>query len=172
MHGRVGRAQRQVVAVERDVDVAERDLVVQQVAHELVQALGEMGAAAVDADERDGPAGVLLDDLVRDAYERAADVVLVEDDDLLVGQAVPSWPLGTGLKGRRQGSSGGRRLAAVMRAQRRDAHRDRARRDDPAPRWPSPGTRAPSSAPITTEDSRTGATSETGARVSANSTST
>ena len=38
--------------------------------------------------------------------------------------------------------------------------------------WPSSSTRAPSSAPITTLDSRTGATRETGARVSAKSTST
>ena len=94
---------RQVVAVERDVDVAERDLGVEQVADEPVQARGEMGAAAVDADEGDGPAAVLLDDLVRDAHERAADVVLVEDD-LLLGHSGPSWPLGTGLKGRGGGT--------------------------------------------------------------------
>ena len=87
-----------VVAVERDVDVAERDLLVQQVADEPVQAGGEVRAAAVDAHEGDGAAVVLLDHLVRDAHERTADVVLVEDD-LLIGQTVPSWPLGTGLKG-------------------------------------------------------------------------
>ena len=44
-----------------------------------------MRAAAVDADQRDGAAGVLLHDLVRDAHERASDVVLVQDDALLVG---------------------------------------------------------------------------------------
>ena len=98
MHGRVDRPRGDVVAVERDVDVAERDLLVEQVADELVQAGGEMRAAAVDAHEGDGPAAVLLDHLVRDAHERAADVVLVEDD-LLFGHTVPSWPLGTGLKG-------------------------------------------------------------------------
>ena len=70
---------------------------VQQVAHEPVQARGEVRAAAVDADERDGPAGVLLDDLVRDAHERAAHVVLVEDD-LWFRHPVPSWPRGTGLR--------------------------------------------------------------------------
>jgi hypothetical protein len=43
-----------------------------------------MRAAAVDADERDGAAGVLLHDLVRDADERTSDVVLVQDDALLV----------------------------------------------------------------------------------------
>ena len=70
----------------------------EQVADELVQASGEMRAAAVDAHEGDGPAAVLLDHLMRDAHERAADVVLVEND-LLIGQTVPSWPLWTWLKG-------------------------------------------------------------------------
>jgi hypothetical protein len=70
----------------------------------------------VDAHQGDGLGVVLLDDLVRDADERAADVVLVEDDLLF--------------------------------------------------------RRAPSSAPITPLDSLTGATRLTGARVSANSTST
>ena len=78
---RLGR--RDVVAVEGDVEVAERDIGLEQVADELVQAAGEMDAAAVDADEGDGAAGVLLDDLVRDADECAADVVLVEDDFFL-----------------------------------------------------------------------------------------
>ena len=36
-------------------------------------------AATVDADERDLPVGVLLDDLVRDPHERSPHVVLVED---------------------------------------------------------------------------------------------
>ncbi len=98
MHGRVDRARRDVVAVERDVDVPERDVLVEQVADELVQAGGEMRAAAVDAHEGDGAAAVLLDHLMRDAHERTADVVLVEND-LLFGQTVPSWPHGTGLKG-------------------------------------------------------------------------
>ena len=48
-------------------------------------ARGEVRASSVDADERDGAAGVLLHDLVRDADERASDVVLVQDDALLVG---------------------------------------------------------------------------------------
>ena len=100
VHRRVDRAGGDVVAVEGDVDVAERDLGVEQVAHQPVQAGGEMRAAAVDADERDGLAGVLLDDLVRDAHERPADVVLVEDDLGVVHSHVPSWPRGTGLKGR------------------------------------------------------------------------
>ena len=45
-----------------------------------VQPLGEVRAAAVDADERDGAVGVLLDDLVGDPHERAAHVIAVEDD--------------------------------------------------------------------------------------------
>ena len=73
----------EVVAVEGDVDVAPRHVGVEQVAHEPVQARGEMGAAAMDAHQRDVSVSVLLDDLVRDAHERAADVVLVEDDDTL-----------------------------------------------------------------------------------------
>ena len=96
--GSTGRV-RHVVAVERDVDVPERDLFLQQLADEPVQPGGEMGAAAVDAHEGDGPAAVLLDHLVRDTHERAADVVLVEDDASVLA-TVPSWPLGTWLKGR------------------------------------------------------------------------
>ena len=76
---RIGPARAEVVAVERDVDVAERHVLVEEVAHELVQAVGEMRAAPVDAHEGDRTTAVLLDHLVRDAYERAADVVLVED---------------------------------------------------------------------------------------------
>ena len=94
----VGPAGGEVVAVEGDVDVAAGDLDVEQVADEPVQARGEMRAATVDAHQRDVPVGVLLDDLMRDAHERAADVVLVEDN-LLLGHSRPSWPLGTGLKG-------------------------------------------------------------------------
>src|SRR5215213_1202495 len=74
-----------------------------------------MGAAAMDAHQRDVSVGVLLDDLVRDAHERAADVVLVEDD-LLLGHSRPSWPLGTGLKGcAGEPSSGLGRLIWVSR---------------------------------------------------------
>ena len=70
-----------VVAVEGDVDVAERDLGVEQVLDEAVDPAGEHRAAAVDADDREPLGlGVLLDDLVRDAHERAPDVVPIEDD--------------------------------------------------------------------------------------------
>ncbi len=47
---------------------------------ERVEPAGEVRAATVDAHQRHGAAGVLLHDLVRDAHERTADVVLVEDD--------------------------------------------------------------------------------------------
>jgi hypothetical protein len=70
-----------VVAVEGDVDVAVRQAGVEQVLDERVDAPAEHRAAAVDPDDRE-PLGlrVLLHDLVRDPYERAPDVVLVEDD--------------------------------------------------------------------------------------------
>src|SRR3954449_7621464 len=60
--------------------------------------VGGCAPSAVDAHEGDRATAVLLDHLMRDAHERAADVVLVEDD-LRIGQHVPSWPLRTGLKG-------------------------------------------------------------------------
>jgi len=43
----------------------------------------------VNADQRELTAGVLLDDLVRDAHQGPADVVAVEDDLLSVGDPVP-----------------------------------------------------------------------------------
>jgi hypothetical protein len=70
-----------VVAVEGDVDVPQRDLVAGELADECVQAARDDRAARVDADQRQalGP-GVLLDDLVRDPHQRAAQVVAVEHD--------------------------------------------------------------------------------------------
>jgi hypothetical protein len=76
----IGGPRGEVVAVERDVDVPERDLGVAEVADELMQPRREVGASAVDAHERHGAVGVLLHDLVRDPHERASDVVLVQDD--------------------------------------------------------------------------------------------
>jgi hypothetical protein len=100
VHRRIDRPGRDVVAVEGDVEVAERHLLVEQIAHQPVQAGGEVRAAAVDADERHGLPGVLLHDLMRDAHERPPDVVLVEDDLRKVHPHVPSWPRRTWLKGR------------------------------------------------------------------------
>jgi hypothetical protein len=85
VHLGIRRPRGEVVAVEGDVDVPERDLALGEVLDELVEPRGEVRAPPVDPDEGDGPVGVLLHDLVRDAYERASDVVLVEDDALLVG---------------------------------------------------------------------------------------
>ena len=100
MDDRRAAAQRHVVAVEGDVEVAERHLDLVQLGEQLAQPGGEHGAAAVDADEREllrlSP---VLDDLVRDARERSPHVVVVEDD-LAVWHVCPSWPHGTGLKER------------------------------------------------------------------------
>ena len=97
---------------------------------ERVQARGEVRAAAVDAHERDGPAGVLLDDLVRDAHERAADVVLVEDDPRCghIGSFLASRDR---VKGTPEASSGRRRLVSCREGPPRPARRRRR----------SPGTR-------------------------------
>ena len=75
------RAAGQVVAVKGDVEVAERHVGVEQVGDEAPEPRGEDRPATMDPDDRE-PVGlsVLLDDLVRDAYERATDVVAVEDD--------------------------------------------------------------------------------------------
>jgi hypothetical protein len=54
----------------------------------------------MDAHQGDRPgAGVLLDDLVRDPQQGAAQLVAIEDDRLVsVDALAPSWPLRTGLK--------------------------------------------------------------------------
>ena len=85
MHHRlgVGLAQVDVVAVEGDVDVAERNVLVDELVDQLVQAGGEDGSAAVDPDDGDVVAAGALDDLVGDADERAPHVLLVEDRLLL-----------------------------------------------------------------------------------------
>jgi hypothetical protein len=54
-----------------------------------MEAVGQVRSAAVDADERDWAAGVLLHDLVRDPHERTADVVLVKDDPGLRHMVLP-----------------------------------------------------------------------------------
>jgi hypothetical protein len=70
-----------IVAVEGDVDVPQRHLVAGELADERMQAAGDDRAAGVDADQCQarGP-GVLLDDLVRDPHQGAAQVVTVEHD--------------------------------------------------------------------------------------------
>src|SRR5262249_11836837 len=64
----------------------------------------------MDADKRDRPFRVLLDDLVSDPHERAAHVIPVKNDRGGF-QRAPSWPRWTGLKGPTQ-----RRLAAPTAA--------------------------------------------------------
>ena len=73
-----------VVAVEGDVEVAERDLGAAELADQRVQAAAEDGAAGVDADQRE-PVRVLilLDDLVGDPDQRPAQIVVIEHDLLV-----------------------------------------------------------------------------------------
>ena len=95
---RPGPAVADVVAVEGDVDVAERHLGAGLLADQGVQALGEHRAAGVDPDQgKPLGTGVLLGDLVRDADQRAPQLVALEHD-LLRSKLAPSWPLWTGLK--------------------------------------------------------------------------
>ena len=67
-----------VVAVEGDVHVAERDRLAHQLGDQVAQADGQEGAAGVDADDRDPLAAGLLDDLVRDADQDPPHVFAVE----------------------------------------------------------------------------------------------
>ena len=92
------RPDAEVIAVEGDVDEAERHRLLEQLTGQSVQPPGEMGAAAVDADQRHRTVRVLLDNLVCDPHQRAANVIAVEDDRRGF-QRAPSWPRGTGLKG-------------------------------------------------------------------------
>ena len=78
---RLARAHVHVVAVEGDVDLAEGELLARALLDEPAEALRDRHAARVDADERDRvEVLVALDDLVRDARERPADGLVVEQD--------------------------------------------------------------------------------------------
>ena len=69
-----------VVAVEGDVQLAERDLGRRQLGDAAAQPLGDRHAARVDADQGDAlELGISLDDLVRDPRQRALDVLCIED---------------------------------------------------------------------------------------------
>jgi hypothetical protein len=61
---RIGPAQVDIVAVEGDVDVTERDILRDEVVDQLVEARCEDCAAAVNADDGDVVAAGALDDLV------------------------------------------------------------------------------------------------------------
>src|SRR5438552_15535442 len=96
-----------VVAVESDVELAERELLARPLLDESAEALGERDAARVDADQRDRVEVVVaLDDLVRDTGERPADALVVEQElrraensPGRVRHSTPFRPRGTGLKG-------------------------------------------------------------------------
>ena len=86
---RLGLARSEIVAVERDVEVAERDLGPGQLADQGVETRGEHGAARVDSDQSEQPAGVLLDDLVSDAEQCPPQVITVEHDRLFQNAPLP-----------------------------------------------------------------------------------
>src|SRR5262245_56444748 len=78
--GRLAAPDVDVVAVEGDVELAERDLGPAQLVDAPAEPLGERHSACVDADERDPrEVGVPLDDLVRDPRQRLPDRIGVED---------------------------------------------------------------------------------------------
>ena len=82
-----------VVAVEGDVDGAERDLLPAPLLDQRGEPLRERDAAGVDADERE-PAEVVvaLDDLVRDPRERAPEGLRVQQD--LAQECLTAWRSG------------------------------------------------------------------------------
>jgi hypothetical protein len=78
--GRLAGADVDVVAVEGDVELAERDLGAVQIGNAAAQPLGERHAAGVDPHQGDAlEVRVGLDDLVRDPRERALDRLGIED---------------------------------------------------------------------------------------------
>ena len=102
---RGGRLGADVVAVEGDVEVADRQLGAGQLAEQGVQAAGEEGAAGVDADDRETLGlGVLLGDLVGDPPQRSPQVVVLEHD-LLAHFFASFLASRDRVKGRPQGSS-------------------------------------------------------------------
>jgi hypothetical protein len=71
----------QIVAVERDVERAERQVDALVALDLIVEARGDEVAARADTDEREGgKIAVPFDDLVRDARDGSPDVVGREDD--------------------------------------------------------------------------------------------
>jgi len=81
MTGRAAPANLDVVAVEGDVDRAERGLLAGPLLDQPAQALSQRDAARLDPDERDpGQVRVRLDDLVRDPGQRPSKRVGIEED--------------------------------------------------------------------------------------------
>src|SRR4051812_26070678 len=93
-----------VIAVEGDVDVAERDGASTELPDEGVEPLRQDRASRVNADEGQAlGAGILLDDLVGDSPQRSPQIIALEHDLLTLSTRcahtqTPSWPLRTGLK--------------------------------------------------------------------------
>jgi hypothetical protein len=80
MPGRLAGAHVDVVAVEGDVELAERNLRASELRDSASQPLGERHAPGVDPDQRNPrELGIALDDLVRDARQRLLDRLGVED---------------------------------------------------------------------------------------------
>jgi hypothetical protein len=78
--GRLAGADVDVVAVEGDVELAERDVRARELGDPAAEPLRERDAAGVDADEGDPvELRIALDDLVRDPRQRALDGVGIED---------------------------------------------------------------------------------------------
>ncbi len=74
-----GRAILDVVAVEGDVEVAERDLAAEVLADQRVQPLRDHRPAGVDPDQRQPVGfGVLLDDLMGDPNQGSPQVIAIE----------------------------------------------------------------------------------------------
>ena len=91
MHDRRVGAALEVVAVEADVEIPERDLRVEQLFELGLQPLGEERPATMDPDQhRRRRTGIALDDLVSDAHQRSPHVLRLEDD-LLVAASIVSF---------------------------------------------------------------------------------
>jgi hypothetical protein len=81
VRGSLAAADVDVVAVEGDVELSERDLAAGDVCDAPAQPLCERDATGVDADERDPlELRVALDDLVRDPHDNALDRLGIEKD--------------------------------------------------------------------------------------------
>ena len=108
VHDRLLLTHHGVVAVERDVDRSERDLLPAPLLDQARKPLGERDTTRVDADEREAAEVVVaLDDLVRDAGQRPSQSLGVQQDlgrSRAVGDvrahSAPFRPRRTGLKGR------------------------------------------------------------------------
>ena len=86
----VGPARGDVVPVEGDVEIAERHRCADQLLDALVHARRDDRSPPVDPDDCDPLAARLLDDLVRDSHEGAANVLAVEYD--LLAAQLPVLP--------------------------------------------------------------------------------